>query len=334
MGNKASSPITTEDIQNEFRKRLEDDRRGTRGYSNAPMDHLLAVRRWKHLRKRYPDPDWYDYHPNKSEKFSCAKITHEELEYLLAHHVKSVKKKSRKPVKKKSRKPVKKKSRKPVKKKSRKRKSKFRVRKDRIFEKHGLLGDDKMIRKQKVPTLPQIIYNYLPYHLKIDIHKDPDKYKELASVINNLHTEMMEVHAKKIRPKLKLTTRGLKLINILQGIYNHIISHPPYPNHSGEDLDDGDVNYTLNAWDDFSSTNYPEYDLFEEKVIKWPKFLFLIYYTYKMSYRKYYNLDQGPTMRDYELPFNLHNNLMTYIYKTFNHLNESISLKDFRYYGY
>ena len=79
MGNKASSPITTEDIQNEFRKRLEDDRRGTRGYSNAPMDHLLAVRRWKHLRKRYPDPDWYDYHPNKSEKFSCAKITHEEL---------------------------------------------------------------------------------------------------------------------------------------------------------------------------------------------------------------------------------------------------------------
>ena len=197
-----------------------------------------------------------------------------------------------------------------------------------------MLGDDNKIRKRKVPTLQQTIYKYLPYHLKIDIHKDPDKYQELASVINNLHTEMMEVHAKKIRPKLKLTTRGLKLINILQGIYNHIISHPPYPNHSGEDLDDGDVNYTLNAWDDFSNTNYPEYDLVYENVHHWPKFMFLIYYTYKVSYIKYYNLESESQIKDYELPFNRHTNLMTYIYKTFNHLNESISLEDFRYYGY
>ena len=53
---------------------------------------------------------------------------------------KPAKKKSRKPAKKKSRKPAKKKSRKPAKKKSRKSKSKFKVRKDRVFPKHGQIG--------------------------------------------------------------------------------------------------------------------------------------------------------------------------------------------------
>ena len=49
-----------------------------------------------------------------------SKMNKAQLEKSLAHHVKSVKKKSRKPAKKKSRKPAKKKSRKPAKKKSRK----------------------------------------------------------------------------------------------------------------------------------------------------------------------------------------------------------------------
>ena len=604
MGNKASSSITTEDIQKEFIKRLESDQGETRGYSNAPKDHLLAVRRWKHLRKKYPHPDWYDYHPNNFEKFSCAKITapsickdamcqwHPEnkegerctmpatepmqshmdlkrpltqysesdwgpkgsggikaeikiidakniqipefekdlqilgdelqkidaniasakesgakeivlelreqrgkifkkikktnrvlestknwindLEFLkasgarnprvarlrnasaydpqkmplsrflerqyekpkpkpmntkplflmkkfqmpsrrpkitlaelkklatkhkikgrskmnkaqleksLTKRVKSVRKKSRKPVKRKSRKPVKKKSRKPVRKKSRKpvrKKSRKPVKKKSrkpVKKKSRKRKSKFKIGNENVPTLKQIIYNKLPFDAKKEIRNNPDRYPVFSDIIDSLHREMMEVHAKKIRPKLKLTTgwsiprvaqfgdewsplpKGLKLINILQAIYDHIISHPPLPSNWEIIYDDvkGDyyyfnsdteevswdrpmddpaaeaINYTLNAWDDFSNTNYPEYDRFEEKVIKWPKFMFLIYYTYKMSYRKYYNLVPGPTMRDYELPFNLHNNLMTYIYKTFNHLNESISLKEFHDFGY
>ena len=306
-----------------------------------------------------------------------SKMNKAQLEKALSHRVKSVKKKSRKPVKKKSRKPVKKKSRKPVKKKSRKpvkkksrkhvkkksrkhvkkksrkRKSKFKVRKDRIFEKHGLLGDDKKIRKQKVLTAQQEAYKKLSFDAKKEILRNPGKYPVYAPIIAKVRREMMEVlFASTIRPKLKLTTgwsiprvaqfgdewsplpKGLKLINILQAIYDHIISYPPYPNHSVEDSDDGDVNYTINAWADFSNTNYPEYDRFINKVIKWPKFMFLIYYTYKVSYIKYYNLEPELQIKDYELPFNRHTNLMTYIYKTFNHLNESISLEDFRYYGY
>ena len=51
--------------------------------------------------------------------------------------------------------------------------------------------------------------------------------------------------------------------------------------------------------------------------------------------RKYYNLDPGPTMGDYELPFNPEtDNLMNYIYKLYNYLDKSITLEKFRYLGY
>jgi len=75
---------------------------------------------------------------------------------------KPAKKKSRKPAKKKSRKPAKKKSRKPAKKKSRKSKSKFKVRKDRVFTKHGQIGSDGRLKKQKLPSLFGIAARKLP----------------------------------------------------------------------------------------------------------------------------------------------------------------------------
>jgi len=72
-------------------------------------------------------------------------------------------KKSRKPAKKKSRKPAKKKSRKPAKKKSRKSKSKFKVRKDRVFTKHGQIGADRRLKEQKLPSLFDLAAQKLPH---------------------------------------------------------------------------------------------------------------------------------------------------------------------------
>jgi len=77
-------------------------------------------------------------------------------------------KKSRKPAKKKSRKPAKKKSRKPAKKKSRKSKSKFKVgkhrkEKDRVFPKHGQIGEGRRLKKQKLPSLFELAAQKLPH---------------------------------------------------------------------------------------------------------------------------------------------------------------------------
>jgi hypothetical protein len=87
---------------------------------------------------------------------------------------KPAKKKSRKPAKKKSRKPAKKKSRKPAKKKSRKSKSKFKVRKDRVFTKHGQIGSDGRLKKQKLPSLFDLAAQKLPLTSEWAKGSDPD----------------------------------------------------------------------------------------------------------------------------------------------------------------
>ena len=56
-----------------------------------------------------------------------------------------------------------KKSRKPAKKKSRKSKSKFKVRKDRVFPKHGQIGADRRLIKQKLPSLFELAAQKLPH---------------------------------------------------------------------------------------------------------------------------------------------------------------------------
>tara|TARA_B110000037_G_C17069318_1_gene485181 strand:+ start:812 stop:1000 length:189 start_codon:yes stop_codon:yes gene_type:complete len=56
--------------------------------------------------------------------------------------------------------------------------------------------------------------------------------------------------------------KGIKIDKTFYRLFMIILYHShPIPNYSREDLDDEYANYTFNVWDDFSNTNYPEYDM-------------------------------------------------------------------------
>ena len=83
-------------------------------------------------------------------------------------------KKSRKPVRKKSRKPARKKSRKPARKKSGKSKTKFKVRKDRVFKKHGQIGAGRRLKEQKLSSLFDLAAQKLPHTSEWAEGSDPN----------------------------------------------------------------------------------------------------------------------------------------------------------------
>ena len=91
----------------------------------------------------------------------------------------------------------------------------------------------------------------------------------------------------------------------------------------------------LYAWEDFSRVSYPHYEEEMEWVELWPKYMFLIYYTYMISYEQWYNLKEDIQLKDYILPFNRKKDkLIDYIYKTYHHFDKSITLEQFRFFGY
>ncbi len=67
MGNQQSSPEIQERME-KFDERIKVKYpEGNKGYKNA-------IRRWTHLKEKYPHPDWGDYHPDNYEKFVCENI--------------------------------------------------------------------------------------------------------------------------------------------------------------------------------------------------------------------------------------------------------------------
>ena len=176
-------------------------------------------------------------------------------------------------------------------------------------------------------SLQKTIYRMLPPSIKQEIITKPDSYPEYADIIGRLNQEILEQTASKIRSRVKLTRKNLELMSVLLSIYYHIKSHPPQ-NFPGKWK-------SVHAWDNFSSVDYPQYEEYIEEVERWPKYMFLIYYTYRLCYEKWYNLRPDTQLRQYVLPFNRRNDkLINYIYDTYQHLNRSISLDQFRFYGY
>ena len=143
---------------------------------------------------------------------------------------KPVKKKSRKPVKKKSRKPVRK-SRKPAKKKSRKSKSKFKVRKDRVFTKHGQIGSDRRLKEQKLPSLFDLAAQKLPLtsewakgsdlHLKSLVMKP--QQKGLKKIMGS---ELIQNVSSRVEP-VDIEPLSEKEINILMGEAFRLVDERP-----------------------------------------------------------------------------------------------------------
>ena len=145
---------------------------------------------------------------------------------------KPAKKKSRKPAKKKSRKPAKKKSRKPAKKKSRKSKSKFKVRKDRVFTKHGQIGGGKKLKKKEVPSLFDLAAQKLPLtsewadgsdlHLKSLVMKP--QQKGLKKIMGS---ELIQNVSSRVEPVGDIEPLSEKEINILMGEAFRLVDERP-----------------------------------------------------------------------------------------------------------
>jgi len=177
-------------------------------------------------------------------------------------------------------------------------------------------------------SLQQIIYKKLPPSLIQQIINDPNSFPQYAEVISRLNNEILQQHATNIRSKIKFTRKKLELMSLLFDIYYHIKSHPPQ-------LYTGRSNKSLRAWEDFSHHDYPQYEMYIEYVDIWPKHLFLIYYTYKLSYETFYNLKLDILLKKHVLPFNRKKTpFINFIYNTFQYLNHNISLKQFRDFGY
>ena len=177
-------------------------------------------------------------------------------------------------------------------------------------------------------SLQEIIYKTLPPNIKQQIINDPNSFPQYAEVISRLNNEILQQHATNISSKISFTKKKIELMSLLLPIYYHIKSHPPqlYPDTS---------NKTLSAWDDFSNLYYPQYEMYIDYVDKWPKYMFLLYYTYKLSYQSFYNLKLDILLKQYALPFYRKKTpLINFIYKTFQYLKDNISLQQFRYYGY
>tara|TARA_A100001011_G_C14314143_1_gene847091 strand:+ start:1057 stop:1614 length:558 start_codon:yes stop_codon:yes gene_type:complete len=183
-------------------------------------------------------------------------------------------------------------------------------------------------------SLQKTIYKTLPQGIKMEIINNPEKYPEYNQVVDRLNKEMIEEKASKIKSKVKLTKNRLALMSVLLSMYYHIKSYPPEKTYGPRGSIVGKYK-DIKAWEDFSKISYPEYEEEMEHVELWPKYMFLIYYTYLISYEKWYNLKLETQIARYALPFNRKTDkLIDYIYKTYHHLDENISLDLFRDFGY
>lgn len=178
-------------------------------------------------------------------------------------------------------------------------------------------------------SLQKTIYKTLPKGIKMEIVNNPEKYPEYSEVVNSLNSEMLKESVSKVKDRVKLTKNRLALMNVLLSIYYHIKSHPP------EMFKNSGTFKNLYAWEDFSRVSYPHYEEEMEWVELWPKYMFLIYYTYMISYEKWYNLKEDIQLKDYILPFDRKKDkFIDYIYKTYHHFDKNITLDQFRFFGY
>lgn len=174
-------------------------------------------------------------------------------------------------------------------------------------------------------SLQQIIYKQLPISIKSTIVKNKEDFQEYNSVILRLNNDLLSSY----KTKVKLTKKDITLMSILLSVYYHIKDNSP------EKMKMKGENFALKSWFNFVEKNYPFYEELEDDVERWPKFMFLLYYTYLISYRSFYKTKQISAL-DIEIPEYNKKNLkfITYIYMLYKYLDKNITLEDFRFYGY
>jgi len=180
-------------------------------------------------------------------------------------------------------------------------------------------------------SLEEKAYKALPISIRRYIMTNPEKYPEYSQVLLNNRRNIL----KKNKNKINLDPNEIKLMLTIVRIYNHIKENPPIGNI---------YSHALNSWNKFIKLYYPDfknlddidpnfdYDEYQET---WTKSFWLVYYTYLISYRNYYNLKAGIQEKEYTLYYNRKkDNFSMYIYTQYKYLNQNVSLEKFQFWGY
>jgi hypothetical protein len=125
-----------------------------------------------------------------------------------------------------------------------------------------------------------------------------------------------------------LSAKNIRFYKIILEVYYHIKLNPPRGTNRYK---------TSRAWRDFIvKNNYSMYDEYIDESDKWPKFMLLLYNTYRYAYSEYYNLKQLTTEAVDNLPrYNRKtNDFFQYIIKLYNYIDKNSTLKELRDWGY
>ena len=177
-------------------------------------------------------------------------------------------------------------------------------------------------------NLQELIYKQLPQSIKSTIVANKETYPEYNEVVLRLNNDILSG----FKTKVTLTKKDITLMSILLSVYYHIKNNPP--NKFIMKKNKKDIIVKIEAWFDFSTKNYPFYDEFEDDIDRWPKFMFLLFYTYINSYTSFYNLKSSPFIIDIP-PFNRKTmKFISYVYNIYKYLDANVTLDEFRDWGY
>ena len=180
-----------------------------------------------------------------------------------------------------------------------------------------------------ISSLEEKAYYALPIEQRRYILNNSTDFPEYSLILLNKRHNILQSY----KNKINLDPEEIKLMLTIIRIYNHIKQHPPIENDS-----------ILNSWDDFVKLYYPNFinldsipdDVdYGEYQDTWTKSFWLVYYTYLISYRKFYNLENGIQENSVTLNFDRETqNFSNFIYKQYKYLDEKITLYTFQDWGY
>tara|TARA_B110000037_G_scaffold204583_1_gene248673 strand:- start:305 stop:1207 length:903 start_codon:yes stop_codon:yes gene_type:complete len=175
--------------------------------------------------------------------------------------------------------------------------------------------------KNNIISLEEKAYKTLPIHIKRHIMQNPEKFPEYSQVLLSKRIDILQSY----KNKINLDPEEIKLMLTIIRIYNHIKQNPPKSENNYHELI---------AWDDFVKLYYPNFinlDSIPDDVDygdyqdTWNKSFWLVYYTYLISYRKFYNLKNGIQENSVTLNFNRKKEkFSTFIYKQYKYLDENV----------
>lgn len=177
-------------------------------------------------------------------------------------------------------------------------------------------------------SLQQIIYEQLPRSTKETIMANGVTYPEYNEVISRINKDFLS----NFKTKVNLTKKEIILASILLSIYYHIKNHPP--ELFIQKKNKKDINPSIEAWFDFINNNYSFYNDVEDNIEYWPKFMFLLYHTYNISYKAFYNLRSSPFIINIPKFNRKTTKFITFIFNTYKYLDNNLTLKILRDWGY